>query len=385
MSELKFIPVNDERIYFSPYTWYDKADRKIAATCGCYFKIAFTGNYLGVKVDNSGFLKNHPLSGVRIAAYIDGAEFPIRKTMFDADEKSRIRIADNLSNDLHYAIVYLSNWCPSIADNERWSSKIMGSTLNLIGILLSSEADLHSLLGTPIETSDKKILIYGDSIVEGMDITEGSENSFAAVMARSLGVEYGQAGYSAMGWSWKGGSNEPPFYLDGDEKMKAAWCNYFENVSRLKDPYDISKGFMDGNPDAVLIETGLVDVDCTIDGRMENNGVQKMHNKIKQWIGDMRTILGKKVPICFMVSFNFGAAETGANPGYAPHKHTYLSAIEEYISENCDSNIFIFDLGGEAYETVCQHSTDGLHPNKTGSEILGKSLANMMRRCISLN
>jgi hypothetical protein len=188
------IPISDNHIAVSPYTWWSGTDYKQINAAGGYIKIAFSGTHLGVDVDTSQLASISP-SSVLLRAYIDGATTPIAKTLANVIN-GEVVFSDTLSAGYHYAIIYggFSN-----VSTSRWSGNPPNALL-IKNIRLSESGAILPLSDTPILPSDKKLIFYGDSITEGEQVSV-AEKGYAPLLGKKLKMEYGQLGYAGGRWN----------------------------------------------------------------------------------------------------------------------------------------------------------------------------------------
>ena len=348
-----FVSVDNDYIRWSPYNWYDTGYSKMSTPGGAYFKIAFSGTSLGVQVDMSR-LGITPKSTIKISAYIDGSTTQYRKSLADADCMGNVTLVSGLSSGKHTATVYLSF---TSQDYDRWNGAVTNS-LRLLGIKLDFGTRLYDASSL---VSNKKIVIYGDSITEGVGINEGAEYAYSAVLGQTLGVEYGQCGNGWIGWSHFGSGHTDHFYILNQNK--GYWRDYFEGKSRLVDRNDISKGYIDGAPDAVFITLGHND---------HGSNYDEVQNKLINWMKDVRTT-APNAEIFIILPFATGSSH------YADFRTKYVEGFNKYVSETSDAKAHIVDLGPEGHNIVVNGSSDGVHPEKAAANTLGKMIAEKVK------
>ena len=364
--------VNDSRLVWSPYNWHVNGSAWTETSPdGGYVKVAFTGDTLALGVDlTSQISEGVSLDKIRLDAYIDGSSTPITKTLADASN-SFLTFSSTLSSGNHYAIIYLSStfWG---GGNDRWIIPTSVVRITKIQFANDGTGNILSLAGTPLEKKNKKILIYGDSITEGA-LDPGAayayaEYAYSAVLGKDLGVEYGQVAYSGMGWT-VGAQGGGPYFYNSSGNTTALWTNYSANASRLVNGSNISSGFIDGVPDAVFVNLGVNDAGGS-------SGSSLMRTKIIDWLTDIRQTIGYTSKIFVISPFNFGNI---GNSAYTAYKPALLGGVEDYQTANpSDTRVYLLDLGISGYNTVQANSSDGLHPNYTGSAILGQELADLV-------
>lgn len=362
------VAVNNSYLLWSPYNWHFNGSSWAESTPGGgYVKVAFSGSTLGIGVSTTT-MAGVPMNSVVIHAYIDGTTTPIEKTLADADGNNVVTFTSSLSSGNHYAQIFLSKTSTSY---DRWNGP--ASVLRITKIQLASNGSVRSLADTALAKKSRKILIYGDSITEGHLVSQ-DENAYSAIMAQHLGYEYGQVGFGYLGWTHNGSGNVQ-YFFNTAATSSSSWRNYDATGTRLVDNTNLSRGFLDGAPDAVFVNMGVNDA-------ILNTGTALMRYKTAQWLNDIRTTIGAS-PAVFVISpFNFG--NTG-NSTMVAYKAALLGGVSDYESAHpADSRVYVLDLGTSAYNTVLAHSTDGLHPDDTGSSILGGELAPLALPYISV-
>lgn len=346
------VSVYNPAVYWSSYNWYNNGSSKISAPGGAYFRIAFTGSTLGVNVD-AGALGIINSDDIQMDCYFDGSQSYTKKSLSDCDMNGNIYFSTSLSSGKHSAVVYFSYTSQSY---DRWSAPLPNA-LRMLGIRLAPGAQICSLEGTANQPKAKRVLMYGDSITEGVWIGE-SEYGYAPVLARKLGVEYSQCGYGWIGWSHFGSGCTDHFYYMNSER--GMWKNYYRGHSRLNDVNDPSKGYIDGAPDAVFITLGHND--------LGNTG--EITQKVTAWLYDVRAAIGNDAQIFMILPFVTGKGTEQTND----LKNTLLAGIQNYLNGSGDSLVRTIDLGTFGSDTVTAHSPDDVHPDKTGAAMIGQRL-----------
>ncbi len=351
-----FVSITNESLIWSPYNWYFNGSSYAQATAGgAYVKIAFTGSSLAIGIDDSHIIGFDP-DTIILHAYIDGSTTAIEKDLSEMSG-NLLTITSSLSRGKHYAIIYLAQ----TGFYDRWS--IPANSLRITKFQLDPGGTVYTLLKTPLGERSQKIIIYGDSITEGTGNTS-AEYSYAAVMAQQLDMEYGQLGYSSLGWGRNGGGGLPYFY-DSSDLTASQWRMHDNTHSRLVNNNSVSSGFVDGAPDGVFVNLGINDVGHSPD----------MQGKITSWLQEIRSAIGTEPAIFMVVPFNYGDT---SNAAYQTYRTAWLAGISDYLAAYpTDSRVFTLDLGTSAFDTVAAHSSDGLHPDDTGAAILGAELADL--------
>ncbi len=351
------VSITDSNLVWSPYNWNFNGSTYAQTTAGgAYVKVGFTGSTLalGISTAGNGVVD---LSTIEVNAYIDGSGVPVSKTLADVSG-GILTFSSALSAGNHYAIIYLSK---SVEGTDRWIGPTNIIRITKIQLATDGTGAGRSLSSTPLAQKSKKIVIFGDSITEGVGVDE-AENGYAAVLGRTLAMEYGQVGYGAVGWDVGGNGGVPAFYESGTP-ANSSWRKHDSSTSRLVNNASLASGFTDGVPNAVFLNMGTNDY-------LNTTSAPNMRTKVTSWLTDIRTTVGAS-PAVFVISpFRFG------NPDTATYKTALLGGISDYQAlYPADTRVYTLDLGSDGYDVTQAHG--GLHPDATGSQILAEDLAGL--------
>ncbi len=358
------VSLNNEKIYFSPYSWHDGGDYRLAALGGAYIKAAFTGSTFGIKIDRSRLLHISP-SRLCVNAYIDGSSTPICTTLGAADMCGVLNFTTSLSSGNHYIEIYFSG-----SDDEEAYKYGSPNALCVTGFNIAAGERILNLSDVGRATKSGKLLFFGDSITEGIGTNSNDEKGYAPTIARTLGYEYGQCGNAGIGWTLGGCRNFVDFYIPQEDGFgKGFWREYIEGVSRFVDD-DPTKGYIDGAPDAVFVNLGENDAQF-------RSNLTTARGRLTGWLTDMRKVLPENTPIFVIVPFNYGGTKFAS---YSTFKGYITGGFNDYKAANPnDNNVHLLDLGSFGWTTVRDNSTDQVHPNQTAAKILGERLAELAR------
>ncbi len=350
------VRVNNAELIWSPYNWKFNGSTWAQTTPGgAYVKVGFTGSTLALGVSTST-MDGIDLGDVVVNAYIDGSASPVSKTLEDLSATGLLTFSSGLSSGSHYAIIYLSH---TLESADRWS--VPANVLRITKIQLATDGTgaVASLASTPLAEKSRKIIIFGDSITEGVG-TSGAEYAYSAILAETLDVEYGQIGYGAVGWDVSGNGGVPPFY-DSSTPANSSWRHFYSGTTRLTNNSDLSAGFAGGVPNALFLNMGTNDY-------LNTTNTTNVRTKVASFLADARTTVGSWPAIFVISPFRFGNADASA------YKTALLNGLADYQSAHpSDTRVYLLDLGSDGYATTNAHG--GLHPDDTGSEILGEELA----------
>jgi len=351
------VAITHPDLFWSPYNWRFNGSTYAQSTPGgAYINVAFTGTTLALGIDTS-VNTGVDLSTIKMHAYIDGSTTPIEKNLSSVSG-GVMTFTSALSSGSHYATIYLSK---TVTAHNRWAVPV--NVARITKVQLASSGTILSLANTPLAEKDRTFLIYGDSITEGVGSTQ-AESAFSAVLSRTLNAEYGQVGYSGLGWSRAGGGSTAHFYET--TPANSLWRKYDANTSRLVNNADLSSGFIDGAPEAVFVNLGTNDANL-------NTGAPAVQTKTAAWLSEIREVVGSSSDIFIIVPFIYGNT---SDSNYATYKAALLGGVTDYQNTNpSDTKVFVLDLGTAGHDIVAANSTDAIHPNNAGSAILGEQLA----------
>jgi lysophospholipase L1-like esterase len=372
---VKLISINDTNIYFSPYNWAPiGTEKRQAVSSGAYIKVAFTGNTIGLKLDNSNSFDG--LDFNLVTAYIDGSSVPVSKLLSASNPNGFLLISNSLSEGNHYAVIYFSRQDYEPGTN-RWDFNSPGVTIAAVvrvESLLVSGGSLP-LVGTPIQTSNKKGLSFGDSITEGIGVGSGanrsssldprSEFAYSAVMNKFIGKEYGQIGYGSQAWLSQGGGFVPTWAGSGN-----SWRYYSQGLERINSTTNLALGFKEGAPDYITMNLGFND---------SNRSTTIPVATSKQFFVDMRQVSSAETELFMILPFAMSGSTFSTQNQFTTNKNNLIAGYNQYKLENPnDTRVHLIDLGTWGGQIVSNNSSDNIHPNKTGSNYLGTALGQII-------
>lgn len=238
------------KVLFSPYNWNVQAASAKTINPGAYFKANFTGASIALQFDMTNILTPLPQTQYRIDGYGPWTEADLAAT-----------ITPTMPTDTATWPVHLIEFrFKSMTETQnRWSPT--ATCVSLVGISLAS----GGVLSQPPAASGY-MLALGDSIKEGCRTVKAlatpdvnsHDASLSSVpeIARLLGVEYGQVGFSATGYITAGAGAVPA--------LTATYNTIYPGVARTFLPV----------PDFVMIDEGVNDTgDITAAATTVINGI----------------------------------------------------------------------------------------------------------------
>lgn len=233
-----FIRPNDPAISYSPYNWGVTASNASTINSGAYFRVLFTGNSATLHFDTS--LMVYPAS--QLYARVDNSGlFP-----FTIAPIVTINVPKSLTTDVPYHYLEILVKSTTETRNRWFQAGVPSTRIVFNGLIL--EAGATVALAIP---SDLNILVYGDSITEGV-LTLGSsaaldtDHNDASVcwsyrLGALLGSEVGVVGFGATGLSLGGSGNVPA--------LVETWDQLWDGIARSFDPA----------PDLIVLNEGTND------------------------------------------------------------------------------------------------------------------------------
>ena len=217
----QILPPSDPSFFFSPYQWLVNGSSATTLNTGSYFRLMFTGNFVNLTFDVS--LMVAPPSQLYYKLDNQGA------VHFTVAALVPISVPANLTHgDVPYH--FLEVFVKSMTERaNRWAAGVPSTRVVFTGLALEAGAKVTQ----PVPQA-MNILIYGDSITEGVLTLGGSQpfdtdhNDASIVysyrLAQLLGGEIGVIGFGATGLS-RGGSGGVP-------ALGVSWNQLWDGVPR---------------------------------------------------------------------------------------------------------------------------------------------------------
>ena len=242
----------------------------------------------------------------------------------------------------HIFTVYVSTF--PAGDAGRWAST---GYIGLKGIQLTG----GGAAGNPsaVVTGTKRMLLYGDSISEGIRAFSNSpevdgnqyEYSFYLGQAlKSVGYEYSISACSGQGYTIAGTSSVPPLFTPGNDS-NSAWDKVSSATSRL------SSGQFKVMPTLILDMHGTNDGLQSVASGTVTTAVQGFYTAVRA-AAPLATLIGV-IP--------FG--------GYV--RAAKIAGINAFIAASGDTNTFIIDLATDNRFSNTTFSGDGIHMQTTAT------------------
>ena len=219
------ISPNDPALFYSPYHWQISDAAATSMNTGSYIRVLFTGNSVNLTFDTSMMVT--PPS--QLYYVVDNGPM----TPFIISPSISISVPVNLTHgDVPYH--YLQVTVKSMTETaSRWAAGVPSTRVVFTGLVLEAGASV-----APTVNSDTNILIYGDSITEGVLTLGGSQHYdtdhndatvvYSYRLAALLGTEIGVVGFGATGLS-RGGSGGVP-------ALGETWNQLWDGVPRVFSP-----------------------------------------------------------------------------------------------------------------------------------------------------
>ena len=244
---------NNPAIIYSPYNWNVSGASAVTINAGAYFSTLFTGASCVLNFDVSAMVS--PASeiwwkcdnGPWTAATLTGGTVAVTIPSVTAG---------NADVPYHLLEVYVKS---STETANRWNTGVNSTQVRFTGLTLAAGA---AILAT--QTAPRRLLIYGDSITEGVrtlgeSATNDTDRNDAGLcwslqLSELLGAEVGVVGFGATGLTLAGSGNVPA--------LPSSWNYLYAGVSRSFSPAPdaviFNIGQNDGTTNTVAIMTALL-------------------------------------------------------------------------------------------------------------------------------
>jgi len=228
---------NDPNIYYSPYAWHVDSASASTINSAAYVKFLFSGSMLNFKFDVSNMIPGNNTS--KVYWKVDNGPATLSQVL---DTLSVVIPFNNSAIPYHTVELFVKS---TTERANRWKATGPSTRVILTGIETDGEL-------APWIPADVNVLIYGDSITEGVQAIPGSlpsdtDNDDASLvysyhLGRLLGTEIGVVGFGYNALTHAGSGNVPPLPL--------AWNQLWEGVGR---------SFTDPKPDLIILNEGTND------------------------------------------------------------------------------------------------------------------------------
>lgn len=198
--------MNDPALVYSPFNWLVTGTMAKTINAGAYFKTIFTGQNVSVTVDTSAIAKPYPQFWSRV----DGG--PLNQHILDPSISSiTIPLGPPFSNSpKHLLEIIVKSTSETVS---RWGPQATGVIFTRI--VLTDNATVQAPVRKP-----KNILIYGDSITEGVrtmgyvgipDDTDRNDavRDYSFQLSAMLPAEVGIVAFGASGFTHNGSGKVP--------------------------------------------------------------------------------------------------------------------------------------------------------------------------------
>lgn len=337
---LNKVDINSTKLLTSPYNWL-KTTNLLTNNCGSYLRLKFTGTSIKLRIDNSKHVNVNNLSSYypKIKWITDNKEW---KTL--QINNSIIELETGLTNTTHEIIIYVSQL--HYADIDRWITPV--SSLTITDIYIDDNAEFLD-----VTKKTGNILIYGDSITEGIYLGSTSVSdatqSYSYYLGTNYNKEYGVVAFSGQGIS-KAVNNETILNVNVP-KLATSWDKYYNNTSRL------INGKFNPIPELIFINIGTNDLNET-DTVVSTN--------YKELVLNIRNASTRDTVIYVIIpfgKFKLTSITTTINELKKTDPNLHLISVDDFLSNNLNFT-----------GTANIYSHDTIHPNTYASPILASNL-----------
>jgi hypothetical protein len=349
------VPVNDPNWFFSPFNWFlNGSTEAVAAAPGAYFKIGFTGTSatLGLQVSQI------PGTMPKVRWSIDGGAFQVAQL-----SGTTLALASSLASGDHTLELCLMN----AQGGAGWSS--LTNVLWVTGLTLDAAA---ASVAPPLAI--KRILFNGDSITQGVSstgsLTEGvvgddSLLTYAANLGVAFGAEYGQLGYTGLGWTIAsaGGAGPPAFFTPGDD-TNSSWDKYWAGNSRL------ASGLYSPFPDYIFTLLGRNDY---------NQPGSAVTAAVTGWLAAARAA-APSAWIFLVIPFD-GSCRSVITAGFTTYQTATSDTKAVLLDTHTDADFNLSLSSGDSVVSTAG-SADGTHPDYQLHGVLAAQLAKLAQAAI---
>ena len=234
---------NDTNLFYSPFVWHINATAASTINSGAYVRLLFSGTFLNFMFDVTNMVT--PTS--ELYWRVDNGPATVSLV------RPRVTVVippNNTANTVPFHTVELMVKSTTERAN-RWASSGNSTRVILTGIETDGSI-------APWIPSDVNVLIYGDSITEGVLTLGGSQKYdtdhndakmvYSFVLGRLLGAEVGVVGFGYNALTHPGSGGVPP--------LGEAWNQLWESVPR---------SFTTPRPDLIVLNEGTND-GCDVTG-----------------------------------------------------------------------------------------------------------------------
>lgn len=355
----QFISVTDPNWYFTEWNWcidrISSSPYAQSANPGAYFKVGFTGTSVSLLLNTS----TNPSFSFTILRYsIDLAPYqeitlPISSSQTD---EQWLTLGSNLQNGNHEIILFIKS---SLQSQDRWLyGPVDRVRIEALGLDIGATT-------LPPTLRPKRMLVYWDSIGEGVEVLGGGSgdladndgtSTWAMALATALLSEISVVAFGRQGYTIPGNGNVPPLITPGNDAL-SAW-----------NKFDVDHYRFEPN------QTSTIQPDYIFNGHGTNDalsGNADVTVNAVEWLFAIRAA-NPSSKIFLVIPFG----------GFPLQSSNLQQAMETYQQKTNDQNAFLLDLGVEATiglsgwvsgGTYCSY--DGIHPLWFRTGQLGALLA----------
>lgn len=260
-----FLP-NNSAFSYSPYNWSTNSSVAITINGGAWFSIGFSGSTCEMNFDTSQMVTSPSEIYYQIDGYSTRAVVNLTQGAGITNVTCTIP-TETAWQPVHYLRVEVKSTtefqAPGGISGQRWN---VGSSPNTAVKFTGLTTDGNATVATKQSSGNKRLLVLGDSLVEGYltvndtatNDTDRSDSTlgWASQMGKLLGADIGVVGFGGQGWTNAGVGSVPIF----SSTFNFLYSGAARSFSPCPDGTLIAQGNNDGSNNSTAAVTGVLNV-----------------------------------------------------------------------------------------------------------------------------
>jgi hypothetical protein len=363
------IAINDANLVWSPYNWsFDGTTKAAASAAGAYLKIGFSGTSCQLNIQTSQYM-TYGVTPPKVLWSVDGGAWQSAQL---TTSQIALSLASSLASGSHTVDVILD------AENgaQGWANISNGLWISSI------QLDVGSGTIARTDTLPKRMLIYGDSILQGQNSTgpgspgtasDSAVLTFGRALAFAFGAEFGALGYGGQGYcGWASGANSgnpiapPPLFTPANDAA-SSWNKYYQGLSRLV------SSLLAPAPDYIVIAMG-------------RNDYAVGNSTVAASVGGLLAALRAAAPSAKIFAFIpfAGSAITGITNGF----NAYQAAAPDsscFLLNTHNDSLFNYSIQAGPTIPTKDAPSDGTHPWYAFHGVAATEMAQLMQQSLDIS